>query len=161
MQSICPVCKKAGLKMTSNTHNIPYFEEVMETLTKCNSCGYRHVDVLVLGEKEPVIYTLKIDSKEDMHARVVRSGRSIVEVPELGVKITPGPDAEGYISNVEGVLKRIEDVIRMHPVSENSKDLLQKINRAKEGKETLHLKIEDPSGNSVIISKKAQKEDIK
>lgn len=160
MRSICPVCEKAGLKTTSNTHDIPYFEEVMEMLTKCDSCGYRHVDVLVLGEKEPARYTLKIESAGDMHARVVRSGRSIVEVPELGVKITPGPDAEGYISNVEGVLKRIEDAIRMHPASEKSKELLEKIKRAKEGRETLHLKIEDPTGNSAIISEKALKEEI-
>jgi zinc finger protein len=77
------------------------------------------------------------------------------------VKITPGPDAEGYISNVEGVLKRIEDVIRMQGESEKSRELLQKIKNAKEGSEILHLKIEDPTGNSAIISEKALKEDIK
>lgn len=157
----CPVCNKIGLETKFNIHVIPYFEEVMETLVKCQYCGYRNVDVLVLGEKEPARYTLKIDSKEDMSVRVVRSGHSIVEVLELGVTITPGPDSEGYVSNVEGVLKRIEDVIMMCQDSEKSKELLRKIKRAKEGKEILHLKIEDPSGNSAIISKKALKENIK
>jgi len=156
----CPVCHRIGLEVTFNIHNIPYFDEVMETLAKCQSCGYSHADVLVLGEKKSVRYTLEIDSKEDMSIRVVRSGHSIVEVLELGVTITPGPDAEGYVSNVEGVLKRIEDVIMMYPDSERSKGLLRKIKGAKEGKETLHLKIEDPTGNSTIISKKALKEDI-
>jgi zinc finger protein len=160
MQSICPVCAKAGLEITTNTHNIPYFEEVMETLVKCDSCGYRHVDVLVLGEKEPSRYTLKIESAEDMHARVVRSGRSTVEVVELGVKITPGPDAQGYISNVEGVLKRIEDIVMMQGESKKKEEILQKIKDAKEGKFTLNLIITDPSGNSAIISDKAKKEEI-
>ncbi len=157
----CPVCNRVGLEITFNIHNIPYFDEVMESMAKCHSCGYRHVDVLILGEKEPVRYTLRIDSDEDMSARVVRSSHSVVEISELGVTITPGPDAEGYISNTEGVLKRIEDVIVMHPESKKSKELLGKIKRAKEGKEVLHLKIEDPTGNSVIISKKALKENIK
>lgn len=160
MRSICPVCGKAGLKITSNTHDIPYFEDVMETLTKCDSCGYRHVDVLVLGEKEPARYTLKIESAGDMHARVVRSGKATVEVKELGVKITPGPDSEGYITNVEGVLKRIEDVVFMQKSSDKKEELLKKINDAKEGKFTLELIITDPSGNSAIISGKARKEDI-
>lgn len=160
MQAICPVCEKAGLEITTNTHNIPYFEEVMESVFKCSNCGYRHVDVLVLGEKEPSRYTLKIDSARDMHARVVRSGKATVEIPEIGVKITPGPDSEGYITNVEGVLKRIEDVIRMQAKTEKSEEVLEKIEKAKDGKTTLHLKIRDPSGNSAIISKKAKKEEI-
>lgn len=157
----CPVCDRPGLKTTFNVHDIPYFGEVMETMSKCVSCNYRNVDVLVLGEKEPAKYTLKIDSAEDMSIRVVRSGRSIVEVPELGVKITPGPGSEGYVSNVEGVLKRIENVIMTCPETGRSKDLLKKINDAKEGRETLHLKIDDPTGNSVIISEKAIKEGIR
>ncbi len=160
MLSKCPVCNRTELEITFNIHNIPYFDEVMESLAKCQSCGYRHVDVIVLGEKRPVRYTLKIESKEDMSVRVVRSGHSIVEVLELGVTITPGPDAEGYVSNVEGVLRRIEDVIMMYQESERSKELLRKIKNAKEGKETLHLKIEDPTGNSAIISKKALRENI-
>lgn len=161
MQAICPVCEKAGLEITSNTHDIPYFDEVMESVVKCGHCGYRHVDVLVLGEREPSKYTLKIESAKDMHIRVVRSSKSIVEIPEIGVKITPGPDAQGYVSNVEGVLKRIEDVIKMQGVSEKSKEVLQKIKMAKEGELTLHLKITDPSGNSAIISDKAKREEIK
>lgn len=160
MLSECPVCKRAGLEITFNIHNIPYFEEVMETLAKCQSCGYRHADLVVLGEKEPVSHSFKIDCQEDMSVRVVRSSHSTIEVPELGVRITPGPGAEGYISNVEGVLKRIEDVIAICPDSKRSIELLRKIKMAKEGKETLHLKIEDPTGNSAIISKKALKENI-
>ena len=160
MQAICPVCEKAGLEITTNTHNIPYFDEVMETVVKCRECGYRHVDVMVLGEKEPSRYTLKIDSAEDMHIRVVRSGRATVEIKELGVEITPGPDSEGYITNVEGVLKRIENIVVMQKGSGKKEEILKKINDAKDGKFTINLIITDPSGNSVIISDKAWKEEI-
>jgi zinc finger protein len=160
MQAVCPVCKRAGLEITTHTHNIPYFDEVMESVAKCSRCGYRHVDVLVLGEKEPSRYTFKAERSEDMNVRVVRSGKSTVEIPELGVEITPGPDAEGYISNVEGVLKRIEKVVLSQPSSGEKEEILKKINDAKEGKFTIELIITDPSGNSAIISKKAKKEGI-
>ncbi len=160
MQALCPVCNVAGLEITTHTHNIPYFDEVMESVFKCPRCGYRSVDVLVLGEKEPSRYTLKIETADDMNTRVVRSGKATAEVPEIGVKITPGPDSEGYITNVEGVLKRIEDIVIMQKDSEKKKEVLEKIKRAKEGKFTLNLKITDPSGNSAIISKKAKKEEI-
>jgi zinc finger protein len=116
--------------------------------------------VLVLGEKEPSSYTLKVETTDDMNARVVRSGRATVEIPEIGVEITPGPDSEAYITNVEGVLKRIEDVVVSQKGSGKKEELLKKINDAKEGKLTINLIITDPSGNSAIISKKAKKEEI-
>jgi zinc finger protein len=160
MQANCPVCSKAGLDITTNTHNIPYFDDVMETVFKCKSCGYRSVDVLVLGEHEASRHTLEIEDEKDINARIVRSGTSTVEIPELGVKITPGPDSEGYITNVEGVLSRIEKAIRMNPPSDKSDEVLKRMELAKEGKEKLTLIIEDKSGNSAIISKKARKEEI-
>jgi zinc finger protein len=161
MQLLCPVCDAVGLLMTTNSHEIPYFGEVMETMTKCQKCGYRNVDVLVLGEKEPSRYTFKVEGTEDLNVRVVRSGKSTVEIKELGVKITPGPSSEGYISNVEGVLKRIEDIVVMQKSSDKKEEILEKIKKAKDGKFTLNLKITDPSGNSVILSDKAKKEDLK
>jgi len=160
MQINCPVCDTAGLEIITNSDDIPYFGEVLETLTKCPHCGYRHVDVLVLGEKEPSRYTLKVDTADDINARVVRSGKSIVEIPEIGVEITPGPDSEAYISNVEGVLNRIEGVLKMQEESGKKEEVLGNIKKAKEGKFTITLKITDPSGNSAIISKKAKREEI-
>ena len=35
-----------------------------------------------------------------------------IEIPELGVRIDPGPSCQGFVSNVEGVLDRIEQVVK-------------------------------------------------
>ena len=43
--------------------------------------------------------------------RVVRSASARVEIPEIGVEIDPGPACEGFVSNVEGVIDRIDDVV--------------------------------------------------
>ncbi|MDI6655688.1 MAG: ZPR1 zinc finger domain-containing protein, partial [Candidatus Hydrothermarchaeota archaeon] len=106
----CPACEKLGLDVAFHIHEIPYFGDVMENVISCSSCSYRHADVIILETKEPTRYALKVESEEDMLIRVVRSGSAKIEIPELGIKITPGLNSEGYVSNVEGVLARIEDV---------------------------------------------------
>jgi len=139
----------------------------MESVILCSNCGYRHVDVVALAEKEPAKYTLKVETEEDLLARVVRSSYSTVKIPELGVEITPGSEGEGYISNVEGVLARVEDILITVKswVGESKKvkkadELLERINRIKSGRESMHLIIEDSTGNSAIISHKAVKEKL-
>jgi zinc finger protein len=159
----CPVCKKKGLKITFEIQKIPYFGEVMESTMKCSFCRYRSTDVMILDEKEPTRYLLSIENEEDMSIRVVRSSRASIEIPEIGVKITPGPQAEGYISNVEGVLRRIENVLHSNYWNKNRKatQILDKIKDIKEGKKTATLILEDPTGNSVIASEKAKIEKMR
>lgn len=162
----CPACEKVGLEVAFHIHRIPYFGEVMENIIFCSSCGYRHADVVTLETKEPTRCTLKVESEEDMLIRVVRSGSARIEIPELGIKITPGLNSEGYVSNVEGVLERIEDVLAMMGSWKGGKKgemagkLLTRIKKIKTGKETVRLIIEDSAGNSAIISDKAVKERV-
>jgi len=84
-------------------------------------------------------------------------------VPELGVSIHPGLNNEGFNSNVEGVLSRIEDVLRFLSRSLEGRrkqraDLLpKKVKRARQGKLRFTLVLKDPFGNSTIISDKAKK----
>ena len=56
-----------------------------------------------------------VDSPEDLAIRVVRSMSASLEVPELGVRIDPGPACQGFVSNVEGVLDRIEQIVTGSP----------------------------------------------
>lgn len=159
----CPVCKEFGMRVTFDTYKIPHFGEAMISLSACSKCGYKHSDTLILEEKGPVGYTLKIDDEKDMFTKVIKSSYATIEIPELGVKITPGSHSEGCITNVEGVLARIEDVVKGVNASDKAAlkkagELLKKIALLKEGigKATLHLL--DPTGNSAIVSDKAVKE---
>ncbi len=135
----------------------------MESVIQCSSCKYKHVDIFTLEEKGHVRFTLKVAGEGDMSVRVVRSSHASIEIPELGVKITPGAQADGYISNVEGVLSRLEDVVltaeswNKGKKAEKSRELLERIKRIKQGKESIHLILDDPTGNSAIISKKVVK----
>jgi zinc finger protein len=90
--------------------------------------------------------------------RVIKSGTATVIIPEFGATITPGPHSEGYISNVEGILERIEDALTFMLSSAKGKSLergekmLKQIGMAREGTPQLTLVIKDPLGNSAIVS---------
>jgi zinc finger protein len=87
----------------------------------------------------------------------------MIKIPELGVQIDPGPACHGFVTNIEGVLDRIEHVVQgtllwaENEERENAQAILSKIKRARAGTFPFALIIEDPSGNSAIISEKVQK----
>ncbi|GAB7015063.1 ZPR1 zinc finger domain-containing protein [Methanogenium cariaci] len=145
------------------TVEIPYFSDALITTVICGSCGFRSVDVMILGENEPARYTLAISSPEDMEARVVRSTTGTIEIPELGILIEPGPICEGFITNVEGVLVRIGDVIdRVITWSEGEElerahELKARIEDMRSGNEPFVLIVQDEDGNSAIIHPNTQK----
>jgi zinc finger protein len=80
------------------------------------------------------------------------------------VTIEPGSASEAFISNVEGVLCRVQEVIRMatkwssdDPTKfELGNQLLERIDAVRRGEGTMTLVIDDPFGNSAIISPRAQ-----
>jgi zinc finger protein len=107
---------------------------------------------------------MKFDSG-DFTTRVIRSSSGTVQIPELGVIIEPGPASEAFVSNVEGVLCRVEEVIAMATKwssndpekTERGNQLLEMIDSVRKGKNTMTLVIDDPFGNSTIISSRAQR----
>ncbi len=160
----CPICGKKPIKILTHAHTIPYFRKVIEVTIICEHCGFRHSDILIAGERDPMRYELEISSERDMLIRVVRSSSGTIRIPELGVTIEPGPKSYGFVSNVEGVLNRVLDVLEMLERSETDekkleriRELKKKINLIKEGKEKATLIIDDPTGKSAIISEKARK----
>ncbi len=162
---LCPACSSSGVLLDFHVHTIPYFGEVMESILVCKNCNYRHVDVQILENKEPCRYILEVIGEEDMSVRVVRSSMGRIVIPELGVKISPGGDSQGFISNIEGVLDRVSGAVRtaMHWSDDEKKKmkaeiLLGRIDDIKDGKEKVTVIIEDTSGNSAIISDRALEE---
>ncbi len=154
----CPNCD-SEMNVMSEEIDIPHFGRTIISTAKCASCGYKFSDVWCIDEKEPVKLTLKVESPEDMSSRVVKSSNATVMVPELGTEIKPGPASQGYISNVEGILKRVEDAMKGMKVTVPEKEskldeLLASVASMREGKTKFTLIIEDPSGNSSIDSEK-------
>jgi zinc finger protein len=158
----CPNCN-TEIEFIYQTENIPYFSDILIISAICSSCGYKYVDTQLLKHGEPSQYTVTIESEEDLAIRVVRSMSASLEIPELGVRIDPGPVCQGFISNVEGVLERIGTVVQgafrwgTEVEKENAAVLLANIARVKAGTFPITLILEDPSGNSALIADKAEK----
>ncbi len=82
----------------------------MESTVMCVECGFKHSDVICLEAKEPVKYELKID-KNKFNTRVVKSQSATVSIPELGLKVEPGPQSQGFVSNIEGIFERFKKAV--------------------------------------------------
>lgn len=152
----CPVCHST-VDVHWHQDNIPYFGDVMEISSVC-PCGFRYADMLILSQREPLRHTLKVCSEGHMFRRVIRSTSGTLRIPEWGIDIEPGPASEAYVSNVEGVLDRIESVVSMarkwaeaQEEVEKADQLLRTIDDARIGNAEFTLIIEDPLGNSAIV----------
>lgn len=168
MYSDCPVCGgQKTLEVTNRTDNIPYFGDILETAVLCKECGYQSSDSISLSQNDPMRFTLEIDESK-LNTRVAKSQTATLTIPDLGLKVEPGPKSQGYVSNVEGILNRFESAIVRaltlegenmdKAVEENALNLIEKLASIKMGELSTKLVLEDPFGNSVIDDEDAVKE---
>jgi zinc finger protein len=162
---ICPICGK-DLKIFVSTYDVPFFEKILLTSISCE-CGFKHADSIVVGEKEPTRLKIKV-RRDNLFTKVIRSTSGTIRIPELGVSIEPGPASQAFVTNLEGILRRIEDIVRIAMRWNESDEIkvkrcewiLKKIQETIDGEEELTLVLEDPFGNSLIISDECFKERI-
>lgn len=163
----CPICNaRQSMEVTTKTEIIPYFGEIMESTLLCSECGYKHADTICIDQKEPVKYTLLV-GKDNLNARVVKSQSTTITIPEIGLKVEPGPQSQGYVSNVEGVLKRFEKAVKTalswaeeDHVKQNAVQILEDIERVKNGQKEVTMVLEDPFGHSIVMDDAAVKSEL-
>lgn len=160
---LCPFCEEKKATLREEEVDIPYFGRVFVFSMSCEGCGSHQADVEPAEQKEPCRYTLEVSSEEDLNIKIVKSGEATVKIPHV-ITMEPGPAAEGYITNVEGLLERVKRIIQSSAdgeeddaIKNKAKNLLKKLSKVLVGREPLKIIIEDPSGHSAIISDKAQK----
>ena len=158
---------KKGLTLTQDETEVPYFGKVFVFSMSCSKCKYSKSDIEVEKQREGAKYTFEVASKEDLKVRVIRSSEGSVDIPRIG-SIEPGENAEGFVSNVEGVLQRFQkQVEHLRDSADDIKDrkkaknLLKKIQKVLWGEESITISIKDKSGNSAIVSDKAKVEKVK
>jgi zinc finger protein len=159
----CPSCGRE-LKILTTTYNVPFFGDILITSISCE-CGFRHADTIVTGTKEPVRFKIKIN-KNNLFTKVIRSTSGTIRIPEIGTAIEPGPASQAFITNIEGVLDRIEGIVRTamrwneddEEKVKRCEQILEKIKNTIEGDEEMTLILEDPFGNSLILSDEAFRE---
>lgn len=161
LESPCPSCGDA-LLLRALTLNLPFFGDALQTTVLCRRCGFRHADILLTTQGAPVHAELRVQGPPDLSARIVRSSAGTIRVPELGAAIEPGPAAEAFVSNVEGILHRIRGILDFaaraadtERARRNARDRLRDVDRMVDGRQPFLLVLEDPTGNSAILHDRA------
>jgi len=110
----CPICSSTGnVNMIAHIDEIPYFGEHTQVTILCHDCGWRQTDFIPAEGKKAGGWLMVIDDEDKLRARVVRSSSCTVRIPELDLEVNPGTSSTGYVSNVEGVLHRFQEIINM------------------------------------------------
>lgn len=159
----CPACGVENVaKSIMREIEIPHFGNVLETTIQCDNCGFKHNDIISLEQNEPAKYKIDI-TKETLSVRIVRAQSATVSIPEIGVKVEPGPKSEGYVTNIEGVLTRFKDatlkalqLFEDAQSQKNAKLTLEKIENLIKGESQATLLIQDPFGQSNVVSEDAE-----
>lgn len=166
-QQACPLCHQKSLVLSEEEVEVPYFGKLFLFSMTCSGCKYHKADIEAAERKEPSKFTFEISSEEDMKVRVVKSSEATVKIPHVS-SITPGPASQGFVTNIEGIFRRVKhqvetlrDTAEDNAEKKKAKKLLKKINKIMWGQEKQKIILEDPSGNSAIISDKAEKSSFK
>ncbi|MDD5177946.1 MAG: ZPR1 zinc finger domain-containing protein [Candidatus Nanoarchaeia archaeon] len=164
----CPFCLKKTLTLTEDQMDIPFFGKTYIFSMTCSNCKYHKSDIEAEETKDPVRYTLEIDNAKDMNIRVVKGSEATVSIPNLKMTMESGPSSDGFVTNVEGMLQRFKKIIESErdntdeeDVRKEAKNLLKKLWKVELGEQKVKLIIEDPTGNSAIISEKVKVEKLK
>ncbi|MAG19861.1 hypothetical protein CL618_00310 [archaeon] len=161
-KQLCPFCNKKTLTLRESTKEIPSFGKAFLFSLECSSCNAKQSDI-ELEKKEPSKYTLTVKTEKDLQIKIARSTTATLKFPNFRLKIEPGPSAEGSITNIESILEKFYNILEQQRDSSEDKDerkkaknLLKKLWKAKTGSLNFKITLEDPNGNSAILSDKAE-----
>ncbi len=165
----CPVCHEKQLTLTEARKEVPYFGVCYLFSMDCSACSYHKADVESEEQHEPAKYTYVLKDEEGLKVRVVKSSNATVKIGMIG-SIEPGETANGYITNIEGVLNRLKNQVDHlknaaqdegdAATAKKAKNHLKKLQRALWGQDELKIVLSDPTGNSAIISPDVEKKKL-
>lgn len=166
----CPSCSKGYIVLFKTIYDLPDKDKMLIIKFECNNCGFYTNDIIPLTTRmEPGLMILKVSNENDLKSKIYRSPTGELEIPELDLKVDPGPSADFYYTNVEGILFRFEQAVEIyhnslddnHPEKSEIRDTLEDLQKAMKGQLKFTLKITDPTGGSYIIPEDSSKYTIK
>ena len=166
----CPSCDKGKIKITKTTYDVPDGDKMLLIKFECNNCEFSNNDIIPLTiNSAPGIMTLRISNERDLKSKIYRSPVGRLEIPELELFVQPGPRADFYYTNVEGILFRFENAVAIYRKNLEKDDtqigeidsILQDLHKALDGEFEFTLIITDSGGGSYIIPEDESKYSFK
>ena len=147
--------------------DVPHFGLTYIFTMTCEHCGYKKSDIESAEQKPPCTYTIEVADEKDLNTRLIKSSEATVKIQRI-MTIESGPESEGYVTNVEGLLTRVKKVLESSYEAEEEdtsknklKNMIKKLNKVLACHESIKIVIEDRTGNSAILSDKAVKSGLK
>ncbi len=154
----CPLCGSEMI-VSEYKYTIPYYGDILISSGTCPSCKYTYRNVEQLSRSEPREIIYRVEHPRDVNAIILKSPRAKIEIPELGLIIEHGVYSQGYITTVEGLIVEFIEVLdslcRQGGLdTAKCTELLQKLEKARNGELEYTVVIYDYEGVSDIISNK-------
>lgn len=146
----CPSCGKELTERGTNEIDVPHFGKVIHYFMRCTNCGFRINDFSYEGSY-PEENKMEIKEKKDLYTKIVRGPKCTVEIPELGLELYPGPIAESFVTNIQGLLERFLTHFSLFENREDAGRVETDIRNAIEGRIKFSVILNDPSGVSHFI----------
>ncbi|MBN1801228.1 MAG: ZPR1 zinc finger domain-containing protein [Candidatus Lokiarchaeota archaeon] len=156
----CPSCRSGVIKIQKTIYDSHDGDQILILKYECSDCGYISKDVVPVSSKmKPGIISMKINKENDLKSKLYRAPTAKIEIPEFELVMEPGPNADFYFTNVEGVLRRFESAVKIYRNNLQKDDpqipeidfIILNLQKALEGKFPFTLKITDLSGGSYIV----------
>ena len=156
----CPSCKNGTITINKTIYDSKDGDKMLILKFECAECNFTKNDIIPMATNMiPGIITLKVKSENDLKSKIYRSPTGKLEIPELELQVEPGPRADFYFTNVEGILLRFEKAVKIYknslvdtdPQFKEIEEILEDLYKAIKGEFAFTLKITDPVGGSYII----------
>lgn len=156
----CPSCQDGIIHIVKSIYDLPDGDKMLILKFECNTCNFLKNDLIPLTTNmEPGIMTLQILDENDLKSKVYRSPTGRLEIPELELIVEPGPRADFYYTNIQGILFRFENAVSIYrnnleendPEKSEIDELMVNLKQAIDGKFKFTLQITDTQGGSYII----------
>ncbi|MFX0070036.1 MAG: ZPR1 zinc finger domain-containing protein [Candidatus Hermodarchaeota archaeon] len=156
----CPSCKEGIITIDKTEYDLPDSDKMLIIRFVCNKCDYHKNDIIPLTTRmESGKMILKVTEENDLKSKVYRSPTGKLEIPELELVVEPGPNANFYYTNIQGILFRFEQAVSIYRKNLNDEDpevaeiedILKDLKKAINGNLEFTLIITDLGGGSYII----------
>ena len=158
MEVKCPVCSSTNTKVTQKIMDIPHFPQLWLFNMVCSDCHFKHNDFINLSFKDPIRYIYHAENEDDYTTKIIRAANGTIIFPQIGAMIEPGPNAEGFVNNIEGILRDIRGKTLFllgdagsDEEKEKIREYVELLDSYIEDNLPIDIVVEDPFGNSSII----------
>lgn len=94
-----------------------------------------------------------VEEKDDLNVRVERSSFCKINFFPIDVEMEPTEFTRPFVSNIEGLLNRLEKTLSFVEDNEEKKEILGYIQEVRSGEKELIIELEDPTGKSFVGEK--------